>query len=122
LSDEDITRMLGESIAAADEDRQARMLREQQVEAQRVLEAARSALLSDGDLLDAGERQRIVEAIEDLARAAEGDRPDNIVSANLALGAATENLAMQRMNRSIRAALAGARIDEVLAPAVRQSN
>jgi molecular chaperone HscA len=119
LSDEDITRMLGESITAADEDRRARMLREQQVEAQRVIEATRGALASDADLLDADERQRIGVALEDLARAAAGDRSDEIASANLALGAATENLAMRRMNRSIRTALAGARIDDVLAPAAR---
>jgi molecular chaperone HscA len=117
LSDEDITRMLGESIASADEDRHARMLREQQVEAQRVLEAARSALENDGDLLEAEERERIGVAIENLARAASADQADAIVEANIALGAATENLAMLRMNRSIRTALAGARIDDILAPA-----
>jgi len=120
LSDEDITRMLADSIDSASDDRAARMLREQQVEAQRMLEAARSALLTDGDLLSGEERKTIQAAIEDLARTADGDVADAIVAANHALAVATENFAMQRMNRSIRTALSGARIDDVLAPAVRQ--
>jgi len=122
LSDDEITRMLADSIDSASEDRTARMLREQQVEAQRMLEAARSALRSDGDLLTELERANIETAITELARAAGGDTPDAIVAANLALTSATEQFAMQRMNRSIRAALSGARIEEVLAPTpTRQS-
>jgi len=122
LSDEEIARMLADSIDSASEDRTARMLREQQVEAQRMLEAARSALRADGDLLAEQERASIEAAIADLARAAIGDAPDAIVAANLALASATEQFAMQRMNRSIRAALSGARVEEVLAPTpTRQS-
>jgi molecular chaperone HscA len=117
LSDDEISRMLSDSIAAAEDDRSARMLREQQVEAQRVLEAARAALLSDGDLLGADERCDIEAAIAELARVTDAGTADEIAAASLALGAATEQFAMQRMNRSIRAALSGARIDEVLAPA-----
>jgi len=115
LTDDDITRMLGDSISAAGADREARMLREQQVEAQRVIEAARSALASDGDLLEDAERERVEAAIEALARVAAGDRADAIAAAAVALGDATEELAMRRMNRSIRAALAGRGVDEVLA-------
>jgi molecular chaperone HscA len=115
LSDEDIARMLGDSLQAADADRNARMLREQQVEAQRVIEAARSALAADGEMLEAGERGHIETAIAALEQATAGGQADAIVEANQALGAATENFAMQRMNRSIRAALKGARIDDVLA-------
>jgi molecular chaperone HscA len=122
LSDEEITRMLADSIDSASEDRTARMLREQQVEAQRMLEAARSALRSDGDLLSEQERTDIEAAIAELARAAGGEAPDAIVAANLALASATEQFAMQRMNRSIRTALSGARVEEVLAPTpTRQS-
>jgi len=117
LSDEEITRMLAESMDAAAEDRSARMLREQQVEAQRMLEAARTALRCDGDLLSAEQKAAIESAMGELAQTARGDCADAIVTANLALVRATEEFAMQRMNRSIRAALAGARVDEVLAPA-----
>jgi len=116
LSDEEVTRMLADSIESASDDRLLRMLREQQVEAQRMLEAARSALRNDGDLLAADEKTRIEAAVEELARAAGADAADAIVAASHALAAATENFAMQRMNRSIRAALSGARVDDVLAP------
>jgi len=91
------------------------MLREQQVEARRVIEAARSALASDGDLLDAGERRRVDAAIDALERAAAGEQAEAIVAAGVALGEATEELAMRRMNRSIRSALAGRGVDEILA-------
>ena len=115
LSDEEITRMLADSIDSAAEDRTARMLREQQVEAQRMLEAARAALRIDGDLLSTEQRAAIDMAIAELERAASSASADAIVAANLALAGATEDFAMQRMNRSIRTALSGARVDEVLA-------
>ena len=115
LSDEEITRMLADSIDSAAEDRTARMLREQQVEAQRMLEAARAALRIDGDLLSTEQRAAIDMAIAELERAASSASADAIVAANLALAGATEEFAMQRMNRSIRTALSGARVDEVLA-------
>ncbi|HYA65052.1 MAG TPA: Hsp70 family protein, partial [Burkholderiaceae bacterium] len=117
LGDEEITRMLADSIDSAADDRTARMLREQQVEAQRMLEAARSALRSDGDLLSVEQRATIDAAIAELDRVVSGDAADAIVAANLALTKATEQFAMQRMNRSIRAALSGARVDDVLASA-----
>ena len=115
LGDDEITRMLADSAEAAADDRNARMLREQQVEARRMLEATVNALRSDGDLLPEPERARILAAVEHLARAAEGDSADAIIEAVGALSGATEDFAMQRMNRSIRAALSGARVDDVLA-------
>jgi len=114
LSDDDITRMLAESIGSAEEDRNARMLREQQVEAQRMIDAAQNALLADGDLLGADEQASITSAIAALALAAQGNSTDAIAAGNAVLAAATENFAMLRMNRSIRAALTGTRIDAVL--------
>src|SRR5690606_18926499 len=51
LSDDEISRMLADSVAQADSDAQARMLREQQVEARQLVESVRAALASDGDLL-----------------------------------------------------------------------
>jgi molecular chaperone HscA len=118
LSDDDITRMLAESIGSAEEDRNARMLREQQVEAQRMIDAAQNALRADGDLLGDEERTNIGIAIAELIQAVQGGSTDAIAAGNASLAAATENFAMQRMNRSIRAALTGTRIDAVLAPAV----
>lgn len=114
LGDEDVARMLADSFGAAERDRDARMLREQQVEARRMIEATRAALRADGDLLDAGERAEVDAAVEQLAAAEQAGDADAIAGAGARLSAATENFAMLRMNRSIRAALAGAKVDEVL--------
>jgi molecular chaperone HscA len=118
LTDQDITRMLGDSMASAEQDKAARMLREQMVESQRLLEAVHSALAADGDLLEAAERARIDEAASTLAAAAAGDSAQRIAEAIAQLGAATDEFAVRRMNRSIRAALTGSRVDEVLAQPV----
>jgi molecular chaperone HscA len=115
LSDDDIARMLADSMTRAGDDRAARMLREAQVEARRDIEALRAALASDRELLEPEEAARIDAALEVLEGAARGSDADAITAANRELSAVTENFAMLRMNRSIRAALAGARVDEVLA-------
>lgn len=113
LGDEDIARMLSESISSAHEDREARMLREQQVEARRVAEATQQALLADGDLLDAGERAAIDLLLTQLQAVVSGTDREAIEAAISELSKGTDNFAMQRMNRSIRAALAGNRVDDV---------
>ncbi len=82
-----------------------------------MIDAARNALASDADLIPEGEQEAIRAAVAALERSAAGVDADAIAAANEALSAATENLAMLRMNRSVRAALAGARIDDVLAAA-----
>ena len=105
LSDEDIARMLGDSFARGRRRcRRAHAARAASRGRARARGGAQTALASDGDLLEAAERQRIDAAIDALARATMGERADDIVAANMALGAATEQFALQRMNRSIRAA------------------
>jgi molecular chaperone HscA len=116
LADDDIARMLQESIATADDDARARVLRERQVEAQRVAEATRAALAADGDLLQPAERQAIDQALTAVDGHVAGHDPDLISAALAELNAAVDEFAARRMDRSIRAALAGRRIDEVAAP------
>jgi len=115
LHDDDITRMLAESMGSAEADMQARALRELQVEAKRLLEATQQALAADRDLLDESEFARIAAQMTDLVdRAGGGD----IAALKLAidrLAHGTEEFAARRMDRSIRAALAGRRVDDVLA-------
>ena len=113
LADDDIARMLRESIDAAGADSAARMLREQQVEAQRLLVATQAAIAADGDLLAPDERARIDVLAHAMVRAAEGDDPEAIKRAVAALAEATDEFAARRMDRSIRAALAGRKIDEI---------
>ncbi len=67
LGEEDILTMLSASIANAQQDMDARMLAEQQVEADRVVESLNAALAADGDaLLSTAERAAIDSAITHL--------------------------------------------------------
>ncbi len=113
LADDDIARMLKEGFGAAEVDASARALREARVEAERMVLATRSALAADGDLLSAAEREAIaalVSSTEDIAR---GDNHHAIDDAVKALADGTENFAAMRMNRGIRAALAGRSVEDI---------
>jgi molecular chaperone HscA len=115
LHDDDITRMLAESMGLAEADMQARALREQQVEARRLLEATQSALAADRDLLDEAEFARVAQLMTGLVACAEGTDAAALKAAIDRLSQGTEEFAARRMDRSIRAALAGRRVDDVLA-------
>ncbi|WP_297528259.1 Fe-S protein assembly chaperone HscA [Thiohalobacter sp.] len=113
LSDSEIETMLRDSMEHASDDMVARRLREQQVEATRVLEALRAALAEDGDrFLDTDERARIEQAAAALESAAEGEDPEAIKRAIEALEKASEAYVARRMDASIRAAMAGHKVDE----------
>ena len=113
LADEDIARMLQQGFAAADTDMAERALREARVEADRMMLATRSALAADGDLLTEAEREAVQALIERTAEIARGSDHQAIDAAVKALAAGTEAFAGARMNRSIRAALAGRNVEEV---------
>ncbi|CAJ49125.1 chaperone protein, partial [Bordetella avium 197N] len=113
LSDDEITRMLSESVSHADDDARARMLREQQVEARQLVESVSAALAVDGDLLNADERAVVDAALAAAAAAQSAAEVDAVRQAVQALSDATEDFAARRMDRSIRAALAGRKLDEL---------
>jgi molecular chaperone HscA len=115
LGDEDIARMLQDSLGTAEADLRARALREQQVDAQRLIEATDAALAADADLLGAAERAEVEARLAALRAVTAGDDADTIKAAVDALAHATDEFAARRMDRSIRAALAGRRVDEVMA-------
>jgi molecular chaperone HscA len=113
LSDDEITRMLKESYSHAAEDLEARNLREQQVEAERIIAALRAAMAQDGELLSDEERERLEQAIAKLEIiVAEGDyrRIENGVEE---LAKASDFFASRRMDQSISRALSGHSIDEI---------
>jgi molecular chaperone HscA len=113
LTDGEIESMLRDSMTHAGEDLAARRLREEQVEAQRAIEALRGALASDGDrLLDPGERERIEHALESLERTAAGADPDAIRDAVEKLEKVCEGYVERRMNAGIQAAMAGHKVEE----------
>jgi molecular chaperone HscA len=113
LSDNEIETMLRDSMTHAREDMQARRLREQQVEAERSIEALDAALQADGDvLLDADERAALLVARGQLQVLRQGSDYQAIENGIKALEKAAETYVERRMNASIRRAMAGHRIDE----------
>ena len=112
LSDEEIVRMLRDGTGSAAADMAARELREQQVEARRLLESTHSALKADGDLLSPEERAKIDGFVETLSGLVTSDDADAIRNAIETLSKETESFAARRMNRSILAALAGHSVDD----------
>jgi len=110
LADADIERMLRESFDHAKEDVHARALAESRVDAQRLLEATRSALSQDARLLEDQERQSIQTAIASLEKLLKGTDHRAIKHAVEALNRATEEFAQRRMDEGVRRALAGRRI------------
>ena len=113
LADEQIAQMLKDGFAHAEDDMDARKLREARVDAERMLLATRAALAVDAALLDDAEHSTIDGLLLSLQQHAGVDDADAIVAAVKALAAGTENFAAARMNQGIRQALAGRRIDEV---------
>ncbi|WP_300450675.1 Fe-S protein assembly chaperone HscA [Accumulibacter sp.] len=113
LSDDEIAGMLKESLTHVKDDAQRRALKESQVEAQRLIEAVRSALTADSDLLAADELARIDSNIVRLQSAALSDNRRQIVLTMDDLESATREFAARRMDKSIRRAFAGRNISEL---------
>jgi len=114
LSEDQITGMLKDSFGAAESDKQARMLREAVVDAQRLVEAIQAALAEDGEtLLSADERHQIQTHIDALLTLCQGDDSHAVNQATEALNHATEAFAAKRMDASVQKALAGKNLDSL---------
>lgn len=114
LTDDEVAQMLVEGMANADSDAKARSLREQQVELQQLLESISAALASDSDLLSAAEQDDISSRLAVAAQVVLGSDVDEVRKTAKALSAATDSFAARRMDRSIRAALSGRTVDEIV--------
>ena len=114
LTDDEIANMLKASMENAKEDIQARLLAEQRVEAERVLESVRSALAQDYDLLDDDELSAVKNAIISLEQLKQKDDSLAIKQGIKALDLATQEFAARRMDKSIRTALAGHSVDDIV--------
>jgi molecular chaperone HscA len=122
LSDDEVARMLQDSYSSAQVDMQLRALREEQVEAERILLATQSALDSDGDLLALDERTEVDGQMLTVREALDsssdesveaGSRQSVLHDAVQALARGTEEFAARRMDKSVRSALAGKSLDQV---------
>jgi molecular chaperone HscA len=114
LTDGEIARMLQDSFKNAGDDKAARVLREQQVEAERLLEAVQAALDVDGErLLDEDERLAIVATMDELRVLAGGDDAHAIEQQTKRLSQITDAFAARRMDATVKAALSGRRLNEI---------
>lgn len=114
LTDGEIANMLQDSFRHAGDDMQARALREQQVEARRLIEAVTAALAADGErLLDAEERQVIELEIGRLAELLDATDVQALEDQTKRLSQVTDAFAARRMNASVKAALAGRRLNDI---------
>lgn len=114
LAENQITEMLSASMSHAKEDMQARMLREQQVEADRVLEALIAALTPDAkQLLSNDELTHLENTMLALANIAKGDDTQAIKDAIAIVDQASQDFAARRMDQSIQQALAGQSVNDI---------
>jgi molecular chaperone HscA len=122
LADDEIARMLQDSYTSAEGDMQMRALREEQVEAERILLATQSALDTDAGLLSSDEQDALAVLVGQVRDAVTrsndqsieaGARQDALHNAVQALAHGTEEFAARRMDQSVRKALAGKSLDEV---------
>jgi molecular chaperone HscA len=114
LSDAEIARMLEDSFAHADEDKRARMLGEAQVDARQLLAMTQAALAADAAPVGDAERVRIDAATLAVRDALAGSEVAALRAATDLLNHATAPLAGRRMDRDVKRALAGRRIDSLL--------
>ena len=114
LNDSEIESMIRDSMENARDDISARMLKEQQVEARRVVEAIDSALANDGEeLLNETEMMLIMEARNDLEDIIDTACTEKLKKSIKAMEKVSETYVARRMNASVNQALAGKQIDEV---------
>ena len=114
LTDGEIARMLEDSFRKADEDRQARALREQLVDAQRLLEAVEAALAADGErLLSVEEREAIEVQMSELRGLLDSQDVIAVERQIKRLSQITDAFAARRLDSTVKAALAGRRLNDI---------
>ena len=114
LSDSDITNMLQDGFSHAAEDVQARALREEIVDANRLIEAVEAALLEDRHLLDEDELDVIERKVLALKELVQTTKDAQVLRRSVeSLSKATDDFAARRMNESIKKALSGKKITDI---------
>jgi len=114
LTDGEIAKMLKDSFQYASDDKVARVLREQQVDAQRLIEAVQAALEVDGErLLDAEERMVIELQMQELSELLKGTDGYAIEQQTKRLSQVTDAFAARRMDLTGKAALSGRNLNEI---------
>lgn len=113
LSEDEMSKMLYDSMAHAKDDMELRLLTEARVEAERAMNAVTAALQADCRLLSVEEREAIGEVMDKVIKAVRGTDRDAINKAAEDLDAATRVFAERRMDKGIRDALTGVSVDKL---------
>jgi molecular chaperone HscA len=114
LSDVDITTMLQDGFSHAADDVQDRALREELVDAKRLIEAVDAALAEDQHLLDEDELDVINRKLKALKELIASAKDTQVLRRSVeSLSKATDDFAARRMNESIKKALSGKKIEEI---------
>ena len=113
LEQNEIAEMIQSSMSNAKVDIQARMLREQQIDAIRMLEALDMAMTESPQLLFDADKENIEQAIAELKLATEGTDGQLIKDKIKQLDDISQPFAARRMENSIRTALTGSSVDQV---------
>ncbi len=114
LADDEISQMLLDSFAHAKDDMKARALREQQVEADRLIEDISAALSLDGArLLDESELSCLNQAVAELGRIRQASSDHRELQRQIeSVARLSEDFAARRMDLAIKGALSGHRLEE----------
>ncbi|MDO9322236.1 MAG: Fe-S protein assembly chaperone HscA [Pseudomonas sp.] len=114
LTDGEVARMLQDSFKFASDDKVARVLREQQVDAERLLVAVQAALQMDGErLLEACERAEIELQMRLLSELMVGSDGAAIEQQTKRVTQVTDAFAARRLDATVKAGLAGRRLNEI---------
>lgn len=115
LTDQEVTEMIRSSMTNAKQDMEARLLAEQRVEADRVIDSVIIALREDGAELLSVDEFKVIEAqLQKLIETKQGTDRYAIQQGIKDLDNATQAFAAKRMNVSIQKALAGKAVDDVI--------
>lgn len=110
ISEEEMARMLLDSIHHASEDMQARALLEGKNEAKHILLSARKFLQQNDDILTETEKASTLQLVKELEAAAEGSDKDVINQAIQALNDFTTPLAHRSLDKAILEAMKGKKV------------
>lgn len=114
LADDEISQMLLDSFAHAKDDMKARALREQQVEADRLIEDISAALVQDGErLLDESALSCLSQAVGELGQVRQTSSDHRELQRQIeSVARLSEDFAARRMDLAIKGALSGHRLEE----------
>ncbi len=113
LSEDEMSKMLRDSMVHAKDDMELRLLTEARVEAERAMGAVEAALKADCSLLDDGERNAIGKQMDVVMAAVRGPDRDAINKAAEQLDEAAKAFAEKRMDKGIRDALTGVAVEKL---------